>query len=481
MGYRHMVGAGLRDAGFVLPGPVPAAAAAGTAPTNGTATTDAAAAAVAVASATTAAVAPAAAVAAAATPASVVSRGPHGRSQVALTFDGAYSLKESLAVLAALRREQAPATLFLIGNSLNAYPTMTAEIVAGVAAGLFEVADHSWSHPHLPQLSNEAIAREIGAGADAFRAATGVRTVPLFRPPYGETNSRVAAVAGSRGYPYVVLWSIDTLDWKDPPASSIAQRVFNAVHPGAIVLMHLSGKNTAAALPTIVRGLRERGYELVTVSALLKGAQHFLDVPPGSEVDRAVSRLVGAGIVNGYDANYFGPADPLTRAQAAKIVSFAAGLEVRPPEEYRPTFRDVSLARDVYGNALSYPLAFVEAAAAAGLVVGRTGGEDGPLFDPEAPVTRVQLAQMVARMVRNLGGDAPYAPEAAGAPTLLLVDVPLVDVPAHATEDVALVARLGLMMGYAGGRFDPYAEAQRGHVALVINRYLDWAATAGMR
>ncbi len=94
--------------------------------------------------------------------------------------------------------------------------------------------------------------------------------------------------------------------------------------------------------------------------------------------------------------------------------------------------------------------------------MGRTGGEDGPLFDPEAPVTRVQLAQMVARMVRNLGGDAPYAPEAAGAPTLLLVDVPLVDVPAHATEDVALVARLGLMMGYAGGASIPMRRRSAG-------------------
>ena len=85
------------------------------------------------------------------------------------------------------------------------------------------------------------MASQIGGGTDAFRAATGARTVPLFRPPYGSTDSRVAAVAGSEGFRYLVLWDVDPRDWAGGSAAAIADHVVSHAHNGAIVVMHLSG------------------------------------------------------------------------------------------------------------------------------------------------------------------------------------------------------------------------------------------------
>lgn len=410
-----------------------------------------------------------------AAPASVVYRGPTERKQIALTFDGAYALKESLAVLRTLQRLETPATLFLIGNSLHSYPAISTEIVQGMVAGLFEVGDHTWSHPDLTKVSASTLAAEIGGGAGAFRKMTGARTVPLFRPPYGATNARVAEAAGRAGYRYLVMWTIDTLDWKGIPASTIANTVLNRAQNGAIVLMHLSATHTAAALPVIVNTLRSRGYELVTVSTLLKGNRLFLDVDASSPSGQAIARLVGLGILSGYDGNYFGPTDTITRAQVAKVATLVGGLPTQPPENAgSPSFADVPLLRDAQGRPLAYPFVFVEAAAAAGLVVGKPGPGDIQVFEPNQSITRVQLAQILARMARQLKGHGAAATGEGGggaSPTFA-------DVPAYAAEDVALVASLGLMTGYTAQRFDPWSGAQRAHVALVMTRYLDLPAAA---
>ena len=380
-----------------------------------------------------------------------------------------------------------------------------------MAAGWFEVGDHSWSHPVLVGLSDGAMAKQIGGGTDAFREATGARTVPLFRPPYGSTNARVAAVAGSEGFRYLVLWDIDPRDWAGGSASAIADHVVSHAHNGAIVVMHLSAPHTAAAIPSIASRLRARGYEFVTISTMLKGDRLFLDVDSGTETGQAIARMVDLGYMSGYDSNYFGPADTITRAQVAKVATLVGGLHTTEVEKAgSPTFADVPLYRDSDGNPLPYPFDYVEEAAAAGLVVGSAGPDGMPLFKPTATITRVQLAQILARMARQLKGYGVAQPAAASAEEQAVISVSaaertrsrlaegaissdeavpprseasslpmgaaaaaFIDVPDYAASDVALVVQLGLMSGYSDGRFDPWAGARRAHVALVMSRYLD--------
>ena len=116
----------------------------------------------------------------------------------------------AVATLRALQKNEVPATLFLKGSAVAGTPSINAEIDQGHDAGAFRGGRPQLVAPRADRtLSTSAMAAQIGGGTDAFRAATGARTVPLFRPPYGSTNSRVAAVAGSEGFSYLVLWDVD--------------------------------------------------------------------------------------------------------------------------------------------------------------------------------------------------------------------------------------------------------------------------------
>lgn len=416
------------------------------------------------------ALAPPVAVAAAA-PATTVHHGPTDRPWIALTFDDNTKVDRALAVLRALQKNEVPATLFLEGSPVASTPSINTEIVKGMTRGFFEVGDHSWSHPVLTGLSQSQMAYQIGGGTDAFRAATGARTVPLFRPPYGTTNSQVAAVAGSEGFRYLVLWDVDPKDWQGGSGETIANRVISNAHNGAIVVMHLSGAHTAEAVPIIAATLRARGYEFVTVSTMLKGDRLFIDVDTGSTSGQAISRMVSGGFMSGYDGNYFGPADTITRAQVAKVAVLVGGVHTAEVEKAgSPSFADVSPRHDAQGDPVAYPFDYVEEAAALGLVQGSPAGDGTSVFKPAEPITRVQLAQILARMVRQLKGygtDGAAGPDGGAATTLYS------DVPSYAAADVALVAGLGLMSGYSDQTFKPWAGAQRAHVAVTMTRYLD--------
>lgn len=406
-----------------------------------------------------------------AAPALVVRSGSDELPQVALTFDDNTNTSRALAVLRALQENRVPATLFLIGSSVRAFPSINQEIVKGLAAGLFEVGDHSWGHPVLTGLSRTGMAAEIGGGTDAFRAATGARTVPLFRPPYGATNSTVAAVAGAQGFRHLVLWSIDPRDWTGRSARSIADHVVSRAHNGAIVVMHLSARHTAEAVPLIAGRLRAKGYELVTVSEMLKGHSLFLDVDAGTEQGAAVARMVRLGFISGYDGNYFGPSDTIRRSQVAKVATLVGGIHTPEVEAIRsPTFADVPPRWDERSRPVPYPFDYVEEAAASGLVVGSVGSDGVAVFRPYEDITRVQFAQILARMARQLKN---YSDLPASDPGDAPLGSGFTDVPAHALADVTLVKNLGLMSGVSPRVFGAWAGAKRGQVALAMTRYLD--------
>lgn len=399
----------------------------------------------------------------AASPTPLVFRGSAERKWIALTFDDNTVPGPTLDTLRVLREYRVPATLFLCGYAVNAFPQVTDEIRQGVETGLFEVGDHSATHADLTAVPATDLLFQIGGGTDAFREATGSRTVPLFRPPYGRNNSLLAQTAGERGFSHMVLWDVGTEDWTGESPQAIERNIVSRAHNGAIVLLHMAAPNTATALPGIITRLRAAGYQFVPVSAMLRD-RLFLDVEPASELGRALPTLTAPGIMSGYDADRFGPGRPLTRRQAAKIIATVAGIhtEVVEEGEYR-TFWDVAPTYNALGGIEPYPYDFVEEAVAAGLVNGSVDGLGRQVFHPDAIITRVQFAQILARMWRQLKGDP--ASTAGTFPTFP-------DVPAYAAADVALVAALGLMNGYSPTRFGPYEPALRGHVAVVTARYL---------
>ena len=233
--------------------------------------------------------------------------------------------------------------------------------------------------------------------------------MPLFRPPYGTTNSRVAAAAGAEGFSYLVLWDVDPKDWAGGSASSIANHVISHAHSGAIVVMHMSAAHTAAAIPLIVKALRAKGYEFAKVSTMLKGDRLFLDVDEASDQGVAIARMVEHGFMNGYDGNYFGPVDTITRAQVAKVATEVGGIHTDEVENVdAPLFADVPAVHNSKGVYASYPFDYVQEAATAGLVLGSADAEGLSVFKPTADIKRLQLASILARMVRQLKGyDTP--------------------------------------------------------------------------
>ncbi|MEU8248017.1 polysaccharide deacetylase family protein [Nonomuraea sp. NPDC048916] len=183
---------------------------------------------------------------------------------VALTFDdgpGDYTAK----LLDLLRSRHAKATFFVLGQMVAADPHNLARRIVDEG---HEIGNHSWSHPPLTALTDEQIRTELTQTGDLIRRLTGVR-MQMMRPPYGATDDRVAAETRREGLAQI-LWSLDTLDWRDRASSVVARRA-GLAKPGEIVLMHDIHRTTVEAVPEVLDTLAKKGYRFVTVSELYGG------------------------------------------------------------------------------------------------------------------------------------------------------------------------------------------------------------------
>jgi peptidoglycan/xylan/chitin deacetylase (PgdA/CDA1 family) len=170
---------------------------------------------------------------------------------VGLTFDDGPS-GNTPTLLNALRQNGLRATMFNEGQFAASYP---AQVKAQVTAGMW-VGNHSYTHPHLTQQTQAAIDSEISRTQQAIAAAGG-GTPRLFRPPYGETNATVKAVATKYGLTQII-WDVDSQDWNGASADAIVAAAGRLTN-GQIILMHDWPANTVAAIPRIAQGLAARG------------------------------------------------------------------------------------------------------------------------------------------------------------------------------------------------------------------------------
>ncbi|WP_313152860.1 polysaccharide deacetylase family protein [Lacrimispora sp.] len=186
------------------------------------------------------------------------------RPMVALTFDDGPFAPVGNQIMDCLAQYGGKATFFVVGSRVSAYG---AEMQRMVAEG-HEIGNHTYEHKNLTKLSGAQIQSQINLCNDAVQAACGVRPA-LVRPPGGAKNGTVLANVQAP----VIMWSIDTRDWKTRNAGKTVNSVMSQVRDGDIVLMHeLYSQSGAAALEIIPR-LTEAGYQLVTVSemAALRG------------------------------------------------------------------------------------------------------------------------------------------------------------------------------------------------------------------
>jgi peptidoglycan-N-acetylglucosamine deacetylase len=221
-------------------------------------------------------------------PGTVVTNGPRDRRVVALTFDSNLTdamIQEldqhrvasfaNVAVIDELDQLQVPATLFLAGKWIERYPDLTRRLAADP---LFELGSHSYEHRayHLPcyglgGLPVAQMAADVDHSEQLLRQFTN-RPTPYFRFPGGCYDATALQATGGTGIT-VIQYDLASGDAFGTSVRAIVNNVVNNAQNGSIVVMHITGGNTAPltafALPAVVNGLRQKGFSLVRVSDLL--------------------------------------------------------------------------------------------------------------------------------------------------------------------------------------------------------------------
>ncbi|BFK65148.1 hypothetical protein I2700191B6_15010 [Dorea formicigenerans] len=182
------------------------------------------------------------------------------KPMVALTFDDGPGERTG-ELLAQLEKYNAHATFFMQGKNIPGKE----DFVKKMKEIGCELGNHSYDHPQLTKLSADKIANQMGTTNDLIQQAAG-STATVMRPPYGAINDTVRS---SVGLP-MILWSIDTLDWKTRNAQSSIDTVMNDVQDGDIILMHDIHTESIDAALVLIPKLEEAGYQLVTVSEMAK-------------------------------------------------------------------------------------------------------------------------------------------------------------------------------------------------------------------
>jgi peptidoglycan-N-acetylglucosamine deacetylase len=196
-------------------------------------------------------------------------RGRRDINKVALTFDDGPS-PDTEGILDVLAEHNLSASFFMVGREVESFP--------GIAQRVFaeghEVGNHSYSHPfYLFQRSSETHA-QVKRAQDVIAETIGV-TPMLARPPYGVRTPAYFGATRALGL-HTVQWDVAGFDWKRHSPTQIADNVLRKVRAGSIILLHdgdsskkQDRKNTVAALPLIIKGLRDRDLQIAPLSQLL--------------------------------------------------------------------------------------------------------------------------------------------------------------------------------------------------------------------
>ncbi|MGE5652856.1 MAG: polysaccharide deacetylase family protein [Bacillota bacterium] len=182
---------------------------------------------------------------------------------IALTFDTVWGTDYSQEIISVLKAEKVPATFFVAGWWVQRNP----DAFKGILLAGHEVGNATQNYLHLRALSDGRAQQEFRDCHQQLELAMGKRAT-LFRPPYGEQDTRLGEITKALGY-RTVLWSLDTQDWQSKEPKTIAQTIVDGAEPGAIVLLHTSAAATPKALEQAISNLKQKGYTFHTVSDLL--------------------------------------------------------------------------------------------------------------------------------------------------------------------------------------------------------------------
>lgn len=191
--------------------------------------------------------------------------------KIAITFDAAWSTEDTDELIKILKKHNAKATIFAVGDWVEKNP----DAVKKFHKSGHEMANHSDTHAAFSKISREEIKQEIVNCNNKIEKITGVAP-KLVRAPSGDYDNKSIEVADSLGMK-MIQWDCDSLDWKLLSVEEMYSRVTSKVQNGSIILFHNGVENTPQALDKILTKLKTDGYEFVTVSELIYWDDYEID------------------------------------------------------------------------------------------------------------------------------------------------------------------------------------------------------------
>ncbi|MFK8906030.1 polysaccharide deacetylase family protein, partial [Streptomyces sp. YS-3] len=194
-----------------------------------------------------------------------VTHGPRDRPKVALTFHGQGDPGQATAVLAEAERAGARITVLAVGSWLDEHPRMARRILDGG----HDLGNHTQRHIDISALTEPEAYAEITGCADRLRRLTG-SIGTWFRPSRTQyATPLVQRLARRAGYPHVLSYDVDSLDFTSPGAPAVTRNVTARIRNGSVVSLHFGYADTVAALPVLLADLDRRGLRAVTTTELL--------------------------------------------------------------------------------------------------------------------------------------------------------------------------------------------------------------------
>ena len=195
--------------------------------------------------------------------------GDTSKKVIYLTFDAGFENGNTAVILDALKKHNAKATFFLVGNYIKTSP----ELVKRMVEEGHIVANHTYSHPDMSAISSQdAFQKELSKLEDLFETTTGKKMVKYYRPPQGKYSVENLKMAKAMGYK-TIFWSLAYVDWyqdKQPTKEEAYKKLLGRIHPGAIVLLHSTSKTNGQILGELLGKWEEMGYSFGTIDELCK-------------------------------------------------------------------------------------------------------------------------------------------------------------------------------------------------------------------
>ncbi|MBI4708651.1 MAG: polysaccharide deacetylase family protein [Candidatus Portnoybacteria bacterium] len=188
-----------------------------------------------------------------------ISRGSLNKKQIIFTFDAGAGINSAQKILDTLQEHNIKGTFFATGKFAQQNP----DLIKQIAAQGHEIFNHTYSHPHLTQATDEQIKEEFDKTEQIISGLTGAATKPYFRPPFGERSEHVLKVASELGY-QSVYWTLDAWDWMpEATEAQVKDRIYSSLKNGAIILMHVGDNITGNILDEVFTKIENDGYKIV--------------------------------------------------------------------------------------------------------------------------------------------------------------------------------------------------------------------------